>query len=95
MAFIRDYGRLKNQLVRKLYLLTRIGKTMQQLEVFQYATALYINMGYYTIRLSRASHYVTMIVTEYGKLRYNRLHMGICDSGDIFQAKVDELPGDI
>ena len=36
-----------------------------------------------------------MIVTEFGKFRYNRLPMGMCASGDIFQAKVDELIGNI
>ena len=30
-----------------------------------------------------------MIVTEYGKFRYNRLLIGMWDLGDIFQAKVD------
>ena len=36
-----------------------------------------------------------MIVTESGKFRYNCLPMGMCASGDIFQDKVDKLPGDI
>ena len=36
-----------------------------------------------------------MIVTESSKFRYNRLPMGVCASGDIFQAKVDEILGDI
>ena len=52
-------------------------------------------MGYYTIILSPASQDMTKIVTEFGKLKYNRLSMGMCASGDIFQAKVDELLGDI
>ena len=68
---------------------------MQQLEGFQYATALYINMGYYTIRISPASQYMTTIVTEFGKFKYNRLPTGMCDSRDIFQAKVDKIFGDI
>ena len=38
---------------------------------------------------------MTTIVTEFGKLRYNFLPMGICASGDIFQAKVDKLLVDI
>ena len=58
-------------------------------------TALNLNMGYYTIRLSPASQDMTTIVTEFGKFRYNRLPMGMCASGDIFQAKVDKLLGDI
>ena len=52
-------------------------------------------MGYYTIRLFPASQDMTTIVTEFGKLRYNRLPMGICASGDILQAKVYEMLGDI
>ena len=36
-----------------------------------------------------------MIVTEFGKFGYNSLPMGMFDLGDIFQAKVDKLLGDI
>ena len=68
---------------------------MKQLETFQYATALYINMAYYTIRLSPDSQDMTAIVTEFGKFRYNHLPVGMCASGDIFQAKLGELLGDI
>ena len=68
---------------------------MQQLEGFQYATSLDLNMGYYTISLSPASQYMTKIVTEFEKFRYNRLHMVMCAPGDIFQSKVDGLLGDI
>ena len=35
-----------------------------------------------------------MILNEFGKSKYNCLRMGMCASGDIFQAKVDELFGD-
>ena len=35
------------------------------------------------------------IVTEFGKFIYNRLCMIMCTSGDIFQAEVDKLLGDI
>ena len=35
------------------------------------------------------------IVTEFGKFRYNILSMGMCASGDIYQAKVNDLLGDI
>ena len=52
-------------------------------------------MGYYTISISPASQDMTTIVTEFGKFVYNCLPMGMCTSGDIFQAKVDELLGDV
>ena len=67
----------------------------EKLEVFQYATVLDLHIGYYTIRLSPYIQGMMTIVTELGKFRYNRLPMGICASGDILQAKVDELLGDI
>ena len=52
-------------------------------------------MGYYTINPSSVSQYMTTIVTEFGKFKYNRLSMGMWASGDILQAKVDGLLGDI
>ena len=95
VRFITNYRRLNQQLVRKRYPLTRIGETLQQLEVFQYGTALDINIKYYTISLSTASQDMTTIGTEFCKFSYNCLLVGMCASGDIFQAKVDNLLRDI
>ena len=95
VMFITYYRRINHKLVRNPYPLPRIDKTMQQLEVFQYATALYINMGYYTIRLSTASQDTMTIVTEFSKFRCNHLPIFMCVSGETFQAKVDELLGNI
>ena len=67
--FITDYYRLNQKLVRKQHPLPRIGETIQKLEGFQYATALDLNMGYYTLRLSPANQYMPTIFTEFGKLR--------------------------
>ena len=63
MRFITDYHSLNQQLVIKTYTLPRIGKKMDQLEGFHYTTRLYLNMGYYAIRLSPASQDMTEIVT--------------------------------
>ena len=52
VRLITDYHRLNQQLFRNPYHLPRIGETMQQLESFQYATALDLKIGYYTIRIS-------------------------------------------
>jgi hypothetical protein len=38
---------------------------------------------------------LTTIITEFGKFRYYILPMSMCCSGDVFQAKVDQLLGDI
>jgi hypothetical protein len=94
--FITDYRKVNQMIKRKPYPIPRIADMLQQLEGFQYASALDLNMGYYTIRLTPGAKDMTMtIVTEFGKFRYNVLPMGMCCSGDIFQAKVDELLGDI
>ena len=42
---------------------------MQQLEGFQYATTLDLNVGYYTISILRASQYMTTIVTDFWKIQ--------------------------
>ena len=86
---------MNQKLARKPSPLPRIVQTMQQLEGFEYATALYQNMGYYTIRLSIAKQDMTTIITEFGKFRYNHIPIGMCAFGDIFQAKVGKLLGDI
>ena len=95
VRFITDYDSINQQLVRKPYPLPRIDNNVHQTEGLQYTTALDLNMGYYTIIISPAIQGMTMIVNEFGKFSYNRLPMGMCASGDIFQAKVDELLGDI
>ena len=68
---------------------------MHYLEGLKYETELYINMGYYTIRLYPAIQDMTMIVTEFGKFIDNCSPMDMCTLGYIFQAKVYELLGDI
>ena len=95
MSFIMDYHRLNQKSVRKPYPLPTIGETIQQLQVFQYATELDLNMGYYTIRIFPASQDMTTTVSESGGCKYNRLLMSMCALVYILQAKVDELLGDI
>ena len=48
---ISDFRELNKKMVRKPYPIPIIGTTLQELEGFTYATALDLNMGYYTIRL--------------------------------------------
>jgi hypothetical protein len=65
---------------------------LQEIEGFSYATALDLNMGYYTIRLDTddASKICT-IIFPWGKYSYKRLPLGIAGSPDIFQQKMSEL----
>jgi hypothetical protein len=58
---------------------------------FFYATALDLNMGYYTIRLDPDASKICTIIFPWGKYSYKRLPMVIAGSLDIFQGKMSEL----
>ncbi len=53
---ISDFRELNKRIVRKPYPIPKISTTLQEMEGFSYATALDLNMGYYTIRSSREQH---------------------------------------
>ncbi len=64
---------------------------LQEIEGFSYATALDMNMGYYTIRLDPDASKICTIIFPWGKYSYKRLPMSIAGSLDIFQGKMSEL----
>ena len=49
--------------------------------------------GYWHVKLSKESSYLTTFSTPFGKFRYTRLPFGLCVSQDVFQYKVDETYG--
>ncbi len=61
------------------------------MEGFTFATALDLNMGYYTIRLDPDASKICTIILPWGKYSYLRLPMGVACSPDIFQSKMSEL----
>ena len=95
VRFISDFRKLNTKLKRKPYPLPRISDTLQNLEGFTFASSLDLNMGYYHIELSEEASDMCTIITEWGKFRYRRLPMGVAGSPDIFQAKINQLLGDI
>jgi hypothetical protein len=68
-----------------------MSKVLQELEGFTFATALDLNMGYYTIRLDSNASRICIVIFPCGKYSYKRLLMGIGGSPDIFQSKMLEL----
>ncbi len=64
---------------------------LQETEGFCFATALDLNMGYYTIRLDPDASKICTIIFLWGKYSYQQLQMGIAGSPDIFQGKMLEL----
>jgi hypothetical protein len=89
---ISDFRELNKRIVRKPYLIPKISSAiLRELEGFTYATALYLNMGFYTIRLGPTASEMCTIIFPWGKYSYKRLPMGFGGSADIFQAQIMDL----
>ncbi len=91
MRTISDFRELNKCIVRKPYPIPQISTILQELEGFTYATALDLNMGYYTIRLDPMASKMCTIIFPWGKYSYKRLPVGFGGSADIFQAQIMDL----
>ena len=91
VRFINDFRELNRRIKRKPYPISNIQDMLLNLEGFQYATSLDLNMGYYHIELCPASKKLCTLVFPFGKYEMQRLPMGLCNSPDIFQEKMSEL----
>ena len=69
----------------------KIREMLLNLEGFQYATSLDLNMSYYRIRLSKQASNLCMIILPWGNYRYKHLTMGVSKSPEIFQEKMNKL----
>jgi hypothetical protein len=87
VCFLSDFGEVNKRLVRKPFPIPKISTVLQEIEGFSYATALDLNMGYYTIRLDPDASKICTFIFPWGKYSYKRLPMGIEGSSDIFQEK--------
>ena len=91
VRFISDFRELNKRIKRRPYPIPKIQDMLMNLEGFQFATSLDLNMGYYHIELSPKSKELCTIVLPFGKYEYQKLPMGLCNSPDVFQEKMSEL----
>ena len=91
VRFISDFRELNKRIRRKPYPIPNIQDMLLNLEGFQYATSLDLNMGYYHLELDERAKELCTIVLPFGKFEYQRTPMGLCNSPDIFQEKMNEL----
>jgi hypothetical protein len=87
VRFLSDFWEVNKRLVRKPFPIPKIGMVLQEIEGFSFATALYLNMGYFTIRLDPDASKICTIIFPWGKYSYKQLPMGITGSPAIFQGK--------
>ena len=91
VRFISDFRELNKRIKRKPFPIPKISTVLQELQGFTYATALDLNMGYYTIRLDPDASKLCTIILPWGKYSYARLPMGVAGSPDLFQSKMSAL----
>ena len=68
-----------------------INEILLTLEGFHYTMSLYLNMGYYHTRLSENAGNLCTIIPLWGKYCYKRLPMGVANSPENFQQKMNDL----
>ena len=93
--FVSDFREVNKRIVRDPFPIPKSRTVLQDLEGFMNATALDMNMGYYTIRLDPDLSKIWTIILPWGKYSYLQLPMYIVCSPDIFQAKMSELMVDL
>ena len=91
VRFISDFRELNKRIKRKPFPIPHIQDMLLNLEGFQWATSLDLNMGYYHMRLTPFAKTLCTIILPFGKYEYQRIPMGLCNSPDIFQEKMSEL----
>jgi hypothetical protein len=80
VCFLSKFWEVSKRLIRKPFPIPKISMVLQELEGFTFATALDLNMGYYTIRLDPNASRIRTIIFPWGKYS----SMGIAGSPDIF-----------
>ena len=91
LIYIVFFCELNKCIEQKTYHIPKIQDLLLNLEGFQYATSVDLNMGYYHIELDPESSTICTIVLPWGKCKYLKLPMGLCNTPDIFQEKMNEL----
>ena len=85
-----------NQAIKRPYHATRtLDNVLHKLNGMKYVTILDALSGYWNIKLSKESSYLTTFNTPQGRYRFNRLPFGLKCAQDVFQRKVDETFGDL
>ena len=89
--FLSYFRNLNRQIKRKPYPMPKIQEILLNLEGFQYANSLDLNMGCYRICISKESSNLCTIILTFGKYKYKCLPKWICNSPYIFQDKMIEM----
>jgi hypothetical protein len=91
VCLVSDFIALNSKLQKVSDPIPRILDILISLNGFTYATSIDLNMDYDAMRLTPNAQNLCTLVFPWGKYSYLRLPMGIANSPDIFQGKVNQL----
>ena len=91
VRFLSDFRNLNKHLKQKPHLIPKINEMLLKLECFKYAMSLYLNVEYYNTRFIKNTSILCMTILRRRKYCYKRLRMGVANTPDIFQQKMNEF----
>ncbi len=83
VCFLSDFWEVNMRLTRTPFPIPKISMVLRKIEGITFATALDLNMGYYTIRLDPDASKICTIIFPWGKYSYKQLPMGIAGSPEV------------
>ena len=86
---------LNTQLVRSHCMLDSTTEIFARVSQSKYFTSLDANQGFHQVCLDRESSRLTCFLTPFGKYRYLRMPMGICNAPEVFHQRMGEILGNI
>ena len=87
-----NFRNLDRQLKRNPYPMPKIREMLLNLEGFQYAMSLELNMGYYHIHISKQARNLCTTILPGEKYRHKRPPMGVSNCPDISEKNEQNVP---
>jgi hypothetical protein len=87
VRFLGDFWDVNKRLIRKPFPIPKISTALQEINGFSYATALDLNMGYYTIRLDPDESKICTAIFPWGKYSLQEIANGYCKFSRNFPKK--------